>query len=63
VVEAASTLKLKNSNDDSVVVDGSSLEDAFMWIGVGAINSASPTMTMMMSVVIIRQIVVLGANT
>jgi hypothetical protein len=43
-------------------MDGSLLEDAVMGIGVGAMNGNSLTMTMMMSVVIIWQVVVLGAN-
>ncbi len=56
-------LKLKNGNDNNVVVDGSSLEDTGVTgIGAGVINSNSPTMTMMMLVVIIWQVVVLGAN-
>ncbi len=38
VVEATSMLKLKNRNDDSVVVDGSLLEDFIMGIGAGAMN-------------------------
>jgi hypothetical protein len=61
-VEATSTLKLKNGNDDGIVVDGSLLEDAVMGIGEGAMNGNSPTMKMMMSVVIIWQIFILGAN-
>jgi hypothetical protein len=60
--EAVSVLKLKNGNDDSVFVDGSSLEDAVAGIGMGAMNGNSPTVTTMMWDVIIRQVVVLGAN-
>ncbi len=45
-VEATSTLKLKNSNDNGVVVDGSLLEDTVAGIGAGAMNSNSPVVGM-----------------
>jgi hypothetical protein len=60
--EATSTLKLQNGDDDSIVVDGSLLEDAVAEMRVGAMNGNSPTMTTMMSAVINRKVVVLGAN-
>jgi hypothetical protein len=40
-VEAASALKLKNSKDDAVVVDGSLLEDVVAGIGAGAMDGDS----------------------
>ncbi len=60
--KAASVLKLKNGDDNGVILDGSLLEDAVAGIGVGVMNGDSPTMTTMMLVVIIRQVVVLSAN-
>ncbi len=40
--EARFMLKLKNSNDNGLVVDGSLLEDVVMGIGAGAMDSNSP---------------------
>jgi hypothetical protein len=39
--KAASALKLKNSNDNGVVVDNSLLEDVVAGIGSGAMNGNS----------------------
>ncbi len=60
--EAMSALKVKSGNDDSVVMDCSLLEDTVAGIGAGVMNGDCPTMTTMMSVVIIWQVIVLGAN-
>ncbi len=44
--EAASMLKLKNSNDDDIVLDSSLLEDVIVGIGLGAMDSNSPNVGM-----------------
>jgi hypothetical protein len=44
--EAASALKLKNGDDDSIVLDGSLLEGVVAGIGVGAIDGNSPNVEM-----------------
>ncbi len=42
--EAASVLKLKNNDDDGIVLDGSLLEDVVSGIGAGAMDDDSPHM-------------------
>ncbi len=44
--EAASTIKLKNGNDDGVVMDGSSLEDVIAGIGARAKDGNSSVVGM-----------------
>ncbi len=41
VSEAVSMLKLKNCNDDGIVLDGSLLEDVVVGIGAGAMDGNS----------------------